>query len=250
MEKLQTKSTAEKAWARIGESWPITEEVVRKINGRRVVSSDDLVRLWGIAKSTLNEYVSAKGMPKHPCSAKLFSVFDFAEVVAWRSENIMTDHGNSITVKLKHEAIGFVPEMGAGMETDDQLTKRSDMMRKASADADRAEEDAIIARLKREQLEESLIDADDLDIALAELATIYQTTYSNDKKILPVHLKGKTDVEIRKYLDEYYENRMSDLNRLINKSFPNGVTTMYEVILVIMEKIREGSSPDEIIGKL
>lgn len=252
MEKLQTKSRAEKAWARAGESYSLTEETIRFIDGRRVVSSEELEKLWGLSTLTIREYVSKKGMPKHPCSKRDFSVFDLAEVISWRAENILPNHGNSILLNAKHEAEGFVPEMslGAGIDTDDQISRRSDSIRKATADADRAEEDAAIAKLKRQQLEGTLIDADDLDIALAELATIYQTTYSNDKKILPVHLKGKTDGEIRKYLDEYYENRMSDLNRLIHKVYPQASLSLHEVTNVIIERLLEGLSPDELIGKL
>lgn len=249
MEKLQLKipHRAGIAWERIGKTYNVTTEIVRYIEGRRVVSSEELCDLWGIAIPTLRDYVSKKKMPKHECSEERFVVYDLAEVIAWRNENITPNHGNGILLSRKNELLGLIPEMG---DEDGQPTRKVDSLRKAAADADRAEEEALIATLKRKQLEESLIDADDLDIALAELATVYQTTYSNDKKILPVQLKGKTDGEIRKYLDEYYENRMSDLNRLINKSFPNGKASMYEIISVVLERLDEGYTPDELLGKI
>lgn len=225
-------------WGKIDPQFTVTEEVIRKINGRRVVNTAELINQWGTSVPTFRRYVQ-DGMPQHPASTKGFPVFDLLEATAWRDANV-SNRGARPKVPREHAASG---EPTDGSEVGAAI-------RKIIADADRAEEQAKSEALKRKQLEGSLIEADTLDIAQAEMAVVYNALYQNDKKTFPVQLFGKSSAEIREYLDDHYANRMDDLHTLIDKEFPNCQETLYDIIHVVLKQLRNGVPPDIITFSL
>lgn len=191
----------------------VTTTTIRVIDGRRVLSRSELIEKWGVDARTISRYIEA-GMPMWSESRPHFQIFFLDEVEKWRDINIERK-GPKATVPRVNEAL---PE------------EESHQGRKVKADADKAVEDAMIAQLKRKQLEGSLIDSETLDLAQAEQAVIYQTLYVNDKKILPVQLESKTASEIRQFLDIHYANRMSDLDKFVNKKWPEGTKHLSDMI--------------------
>ena len=224
-------------WSKLDPAYLVTEEITRFIDGRRVVSSSELMKQWGISNVTLRRYTGL-GMPKHPASSDGFLIFDLLEVGSWRLANI-TSRGAKPSKPIEDT------------ETDDDYQgELGDTARKVKADADRAVEDALSARLKRQQLEGSLIESDTLDIAQAEMAVVYSTLYQNDKRTFPVQLLGKDSAEIRSYLDDHYANRMEDLQSLMVKEFPSCDATLYDIIHVVLQQLQNGVPPDAITYSL
>ena len=221
-------------WRKLDPKYTVTEEVLYSVNGRRVVSSRDLIRAWGVSAPTLNRYVM-DGMPKHPCSLPNFSVFDLAKAGAWRDANVQ--------IRGVHPQI---PREQATSEDGESPSEVGAAIRKIIADANRAEEQALSEALKRKQLEGSLIEADTLDIAQAEMAVIYNALYQNDKKTFPVQLFGKTSGEIREYLDDHYANRMEDLHSLIDKEFIGCDETLFDIVHIVLKQLKNGVPPDVI----
>lgn len=214
-------------WNKVDRQYVIEERVTRYIAGRQVISSQELKTAWGISDMTLRRYIGL-GMPKHPASFKDFNIFDILECAAWRDNNI-SDRG---------------AKPGKSRNPEDTDEDEGIVSRKMKADADRAVSEAAISELKHQQLKGSLIEAETLDIAQAEMAVIYQTTYQNDKKTLPIQLEHKSSGEIREYLDSYYQNRMEDLDSLIHKEFPECNESVYEIMEVALKQLNNGVSPD------
>lgn len=205
--------------------YPVREEMIRTINGERVVDAAELMEIWGVGQQTLNKYLKA-GMPKHNASIGRMEVFSLDAVKAWR--------GNTVSSR------------GTTKEVQAERTDDGPVGMKLKADADRAVEEAKIAELKRKNLEGSLVSSETLDIAQAELAVTYLTMYVNDKKVLPVQLSHRDSGFIREFLDDYYAKRMDDLEHLVNLKFPHTEETLYEIISLAIDLLRQGVPPDAI----
>ena len=245
MKKLQSELEI-RTWEKISETINLTIEHVYTVDGRRLVSRRDLCRLWGVSDEAIKSYTK-KGLPKSELSHPSMSVYDYDLVTKWRAENVDLQRGRAKSKARADAENGFVDPSSTVVE--DTHLHTGYAIRQMIAESDKAVETAKLAKLKRQELEGSLVESETLDIALAELAVIYSTTYVNDKKLLPIQLKNKTDGEIRKFLDQHYANRMSDLNILINKSFETS-DSIYDVLEVIIDKLNNGSSPKEIIDDI
>ena len=228
-------------WKKIAESG-VSISLKRFIDGREVVSRQELESVFNKGQKTIQRYIK-DGMPIHPASSRSLQIFDLEECISWRDKSV------DKTQSIKTERLTGEPDASFDDDSDEERPK-ADMERKLKADADKAEEDAIIARLKREKEEGSLISSQDLDISQAELATVYQTTYVNDKKLLPLQLFGKSKDEMRTYLDSHYSKRMEDLDMLIHKEFPDCDESVYEVMSAVLDGMQNGISPSDIVKKI
>lgn len=254
MKKLQTE-TESRSWEKVAETCRVDVELVYRVEGRRIVSRRELRRLWDCSDETIKRYV-LKGMPKSALSMPSFTVFDLAVVDAWRLANIDPRLGPKVT-QLRKELEANVPTLPRGEHSpaDGELEEGIPSGKKpltqyaideAIAESERAVENALIAKLKRQQMDGSLIDSETLDIALAEQAVIYTTHYVNDKKLLPIQLENKSRAEIRQFLDQYYANRMTDLRSLIERVFTCD-ETLYDVVQAVLEAFLKGQDPKGVI---
>ena len=252
MKKLQPDSEI-KLWEKIAEHCSITAEIILRVEGRRLVSRRDLRRIWACTDEAIKGYVK-KGMPKSELSHPSMAVYDLAAVNAWREVNVDTKRGMAAQKLRRERESNLPPPPSEDLETDasDQADPKS-LSKYATdqviAESEKAVENALITKLKRQQMEGSLIDSETLDITLAEQAVIYTTNYVNDKKLLPIQLENKSRGEIRQFLDQHYANRMSDLRGLIEKVFECD-ESLYDVIQAVLEAFLKGTSPKGVIEAL
>ena len=103
-----------------------------------------------------------------------------------------------------------------------------------------------IERLKYAELSGKLIPAEDTDKAMAELGALHLSQYQSDLKILPVILENKSKQEIIKILDEHFESRILDMERIVMKittsendtifSFLHSVISMADKVIKFLSK--------------
>lgn len=216
-----------------------------RIGGRRYVTRRDLTRLWDLADGSLTRYIQ-RGLPVSPLSKEKFQVFDYAEVTAWRNENIDLAAGRNAKSNRSVSENAEVEDGTERVKTSLEKEKSSLTMRQMVADTKKSEENAILAELKRKEAEKSLIPSSAAEEALAEQAVIHASHYAHDKKLLPVQLEGLPRHDIRKFLDQHYESRMSDLKTLIAKHF-DCEESLYDVIHSALEALKKDATPESII---
>lgn len=218
---VSTQTSGKAFWDKLSATFEIETQIIRTYKGVRVMDVKELAAHWQLTPDAINNY-RRQGMPicNDLSTSKAF-VYYLPEAEAWRSENV------TLTGAAAHRA---------RFAEDEETGEQSPALRKLKADADKAEEEAQISKLKRQQLQGSLIESETLDLAQAEQAVIYQSLYANDKKILPIQLRNKDENYIREYLDTHYENRMTDLHKLINKVWPKDHPTIYDKVTEWMKE--------------
>lgn len=237
-----------KLWEKIAEHCDVVAEIIVRVEGRRLVSRRDLRRIWACTDEAIKGYVK-KGMPKSELSVPSMAVYDLATVNSWREANVDSKRGMAAAKLRREKEEGLPPPPTEDAEIDrdsggKSLSKYA--IAEAIADSERAVENAIMAKLKRQSMDGSLVDSETLDIALAEQAVVYTTNYVNDKKLLPIQLEQKSRGEIRQFLDQHYSNRMSDLRLLIDKVYECD-ESLHEVIQAVLEAFIRGETPVALI---
>ena len=230
-------------WKKIEET-NVEITLKRFIAGKEVVSKQELISLWGKSAKTIQRYIS-DGMPMHKVSTRAFQVFDIEEATAWRDGSIDKVKSQKTSSRQTEMEIDISDD---GDES--ELVALTDMERKLKADADKAEHDAVIADLKKQKEEGSLISTKELKNTLADLTTVFMTLYMNDKKLLPVQLQNKTINEMRDYLDLHYAKRIEDLRRYVELEFEGSEESLHDVIYKILEQLRDGLHIDDLLKKI
>jgi hypothetical protein len=109
-----------------------------------------------------------------------------------------------------------------------------------------AEERATMDTLKRKALDGQLVEAEDLDKAMAEQAILHKTDKINDEKVLPTLLEMKSAGDIASILYEHNQERLAHFDKIINKEF-TCTETLYDIIEVVLTRLSLGESPKEIV---
>lgn len=224
-------------WKKIEDSG-IKIKIKRFIDSKEVVSKQELMTLWDTSKRSIERYIKS-GMKQHKNSEKLFQIFDLQECEIWYNQNI--DKTQSIKTEVKKTDIKIDT-------AEDNTSALSDMERKLRADANKAETEDELAKLKLAEQQGRLVQADDLDRAMSELAIIHRTDKTHDENLLPILLENKTAGEIRDILYDHNHERLQMLDKIVNKEFASDAT-LYDIVEVIMKKL-ETLNPDEIIERI
>lgn len=212
----------------------------RFIGDREVISKSELItedRL-DVSAKTVQRNV-AKGMPVHPCSIKQFQVFDWIEVLAWVDGTV----DKIMSAKTKK------PKSSETEVDIDDDSVRTDMERKTKADADDSELKVKLNEIKLAEAEGRVVDADDLDRSMSELAIVHKTDKIHDENLLPILLENKDAGEIKKLLQEHNFERLEMLDKIVNKEFKSE-ETMYDIVEVMLQKLKEGVEPESLIKRL
>ena len=130
-----------------------------------------------------------------------------------------------------------------------QLINMDSSLKKTVADANKATEDAQISKLKRKQLEESLIDADDVDKSRYEQAIMHKTMLENQEKVFPIILENKTSEEISNLIHEHNNDHLDLLDSQIEQKF-KGDFSNYDVFYEILLLRRNKKNTKDILKKL
>jgi hypothetical protein len=102
--------------------------------------------------------------------------------------------------------------------------------------------------MKEKNMAGELISIEDIDKAMAEQAVLHKTDIVNSEKIFPNLLENLEKSEIVKILKDQNQQRLESLDALIKKEF-KCEETLYEVIIEVLEKLKE-EEPIDIINKI
>jgi len=205
-----------------------------------VVSKQELMEIWGKSSKTIQRYVK-DGMPVHEASSKTFQIFKIKEVTAWRDGSI--DKTMSIRTQTPSEKEVDINDDGGGN------TQTNDMLRKLAADADDAELKVKLNKLKLAEAEGRVVDANDLDRAMSELAVVHRTDKIHDENLLPILLENKDAGEIKTLLQEHNFERLKMLDEIVNKEFTSE-ETLYDMVEVILQELKQGTEPESLIKRI
>ena len=227
-------------WEKLGSLHKIRTDTYRIHDGKRIVSKQDLCEIWECTDRTVKRYIE-KGMPQaENLTTTLFQVFYLTDCEKWRSQNI---DGTKQLHTLPPRNKEITPDMMSELES---LT---DLERKLKADADKAEADAELTKIKLSLAQGDVVNAEDLDKSMAELAVIHKTDLTNQEKIFPISLANKDANEIAKIVHEYNQDRLKTLDMLMNKEFKskNG---LYEIISKVLDMLADDIEPDTILERI
>lgn len=206
------------------------------------ISKAELAEALGVKLRQIGNYIK-DGMPIHSVGKRNAQMFDLKACQLWRSKNI--DRGMaSKTENIKPSIVDHEENLA-----EEEIKQRSDLSRKYTAEADDAELKVKLNRIKLAEAEGRLVDADDLDKAMAEQAIIHKTDKTNDEKILPILLENKTSAEIAVLLHEHQQERLEMLDKLINKKFTSS-SSLFDIIEQALELLSYGVESDEIIKRM
>jgi len=215
----------------------------RFISNKEVVSKQELVELWGKSAKTIQRYVE-KGMPVHPSSTRAFQVFELEEAKVWRDKSV--DKVMSLkTEKPKSREI----EVDAETDSEDDAVEQNDLLRKLKADADSAELKVQLETIKLAEAENRVVDANDLDRSMSELAIVHKTDKIHDENLLPILLENKDAGEIKMLLQEHNFERLDMLDKIVNREFKSK-ETMYDIVEVVLQKLKDGVEPESLVKRL
>jgi len=231
-------------WKKIAEN-NVKIYLKRFIKNKEVVSRQELVDIWGKSVKTIQRYIK-DGMPIHPESTRVFQFFNLEEVTTWRDRSIDKVMSQK-TAKPSTTEI----EVNIDVESDgdESLVALDDMSRKLKADADDAELKVKLNTIKLAEAEGRVVDANDLDRAMGELATVHKTDKIHDENLLPILLENKNAGEIKKLLQEHNFERLEMLDKIVNREFKS-VETMYDVVEVVLQQLRDGVEPESLVKRL
>lgn len=261
--KLIQPDSEIKLWEKVSELSKLTMELIIRNDGRRYVSRRDLRRIWGCTDEAIKGYVR-KGMPqvdlialtaegverakklnpKYELSLPKMAIYDLAEVNAWKDNNVEI----KMSTKRLRDATAEVHEEDRLTDSDEENNPslKGYALREIIAKTEQAEEQAKISTLKRKALEGQLVEAEDLDKAMAEQAILHKTDKTNDEKVLPTLLEMKPAGEIAAILYEHNQERLAHFDKIINKEF-SCPETIYDIIEVVLTRMSLGESPKDII---
>lgn len=206
------------------------------IKSREVVTSRYLQKIWGVTDKTIRNYVS-DGMPVREESSPRFKLFDLIECVSWRMTQIDMGKSNVSGTQKKESNKEEVENLIFEANRD-----------KIIADAKKAKHEASIAEIKEKTALGELISVEDVDKVTAEQAMLHKTDIINSEKILPSELENLSKGEIAKKLREYNQDRLDNLNKLIQKDFDCD-ETLYEIVKEVLKELND-NSPKQIINKI
>jgi len=224
-------------WKKLEESG-IEITLKRFIGNEEVVSRQELITLWNKSDKTIQRNVK-DGMPTHEASSSRFQIFPLKRAEKWRDGNI------DKVFSAKTDKLVDIPQQ----EDREDLELKTDMERKLKAEANTAETRDEAEKLKLEILKKTVIDANDLDRAMSELAIVHKTDKIQDENLLPVLLENKNAGEIKKLLQEHNKKRLEMLDKLVNKEFQSE-NTLYDIVEVILQQLKEGKEPWSLIKRI
>lgn len=236
MRKLQTE-TEIRAWEKIAESEKRLEVGYNYfLDGKRLVSRRELCTLWEVTEEAIRAY-HRRGFKKHDLSLRHMAIYDLEESEAWRMANVQVNGGNALMKRRAQNTSAEEHEQDIDHISFDEADRRKKIV------------DLKAAQVKLAEAEGRLVDADDLDKAMAEQAIMHRTDKTNDEKVLPILLENKSASDIAELLHKHNQERLSFFDQIINKEF-DCKETLYDVVESVLIALSDGVTPSELVGKI
>ena len=213
------------------------------VDSSLLVTVDFLMAYFNVSQRQITNYVKS-GLPKIDSrndGRGGIGLYDINKCIEWRLDNLnKSKQASTEKAKARQE------------ERQKQNAPPSEDIRDMSfEEAERLKKivDFQIAEVKLAEVEGRLVDANDLDRAMSELAIMHKTDKTNDQDVLTVLLENKSSAEIRELLYSHNEERLEMLDSIINKEFKSK-ETLYEIVESILNKLSDGVEPSKIISKV
>ena len=150
-----------------------------------------------------------------------------------------------ILEEIKEALIAENDEYGGSDECDTELHKVSFDEARRRSEIKKVE----LAEIKIREAMGQLVDANDLDRAMAEQAALYEASKRNMEKILPVVMENKDSSTIRSILMEYNTNDSLQKRNLFGNKF-RSTNTFYDIAYEVFNLLVNKVEPDDIIETL
>jgi phage terminase Nu1 subunit (DNA packaging protein) len=209
----------------------------------------ELAEILGVKIRQIGNYIK-QGMPIHSTGKRNAQIFDIEACRKWQHKSVNKEFSSKTLTPAKVDKLIEVTK-GSQEENqeDENVDQQNDMLRKLKADADRAETESDLAKVKLSVQRGMLVDANDLDRAMSELAIVHKTDKIHDENLLPVILENKNAGEIKLLLQEHNHDRLAMLDKIINKEFESN-ETLYEIVEAILHQLKKGIEPDSLIKRI
>ena len=213
----------------------------------RIVQKKELADVLEVKIRQIGNYIK-RGMPISSTGKRGVQNFETEICKNWKVKNI--DKVMSTKTKLYKQSKSTEIEIEIDEKnTDEDEEVKCDLERKLKADADSAVIKVKLDNLKLAEAEGRVVDANDLDKSMSELAIVHKTDKINDENVLPILLANKTASEIKKQLQKFNTKRLEELDKLINREFKS-VETLYDIVEVVLCQLKEGIEPESLIKRI
>jgi len=218
----------------------------------KTVFKQELAEALGIKIRQVGNYIK-QGMPIHSTGKRNVQMFDVEECLKWQDKSVNKEFSAKNLTPAK---VDRLIDIDKSKREENQIEDKevaaddiNDMLRKLKADADRAETESELAKLKLSLQSGLLVDANDLDRAMSELAIVHKTDKIHDENLLPVILENKDAGEIKLLLQEHNHDRLAMLDKIVNKQFKSE-ETLYEIVEAILHQLKDGIEPESLIKRI
>ncbi len=226
------------------------------IDGEPYADSATMSRLTGLSASDISSVISVKLSPsdryKIPGQRTLYKVEKAilnardSRVISERSPFIstLTQPSKHVRKEIEDAARAAYEEeiSQAGAEQDTPLDK-------VSYDEARRRSEIKKVRLAEIKIRKEmgvLVEADDLDRAMAEQAALYEASKRNGEKVLPSILENKSADEIGKLLKQY--NRADSSNKQVLFAHKYRMTeSFFDVAIAVFDAMIKGIEPHDLV---
>jgi len=212
------------------------EQIEAYINNRKLyVPTKFLTTYFQTDERNIRNWIK-KGLEFERVQGIRSNLFIFSEVLIWHKENINKSKSNNAKNRVVEVRNNTVQENDGLRSYDDSEAKEKHFK-------------AELAEIKYLEAQGLLVNADDLDKAMAEQAVLHIADKTNDEKVLPVVLENKQAQDIANILHEHNQERIAMLHKIFNKSFKSN-ETINDILVEIFDNLSDGISPTEIINKI
>ncbi len=226
------------------------------IDGEPYADSATMSRLTGLSASDISSVISVKLSPKDrykiPGGRTLYKVEK--AILNARDSRVISERSpfiSTLTQPSKHVRKEIEEAVRADYEEEiSQAGAEQDVpLDKVTYDEARRRSEIKKVRLAEIKIRKEmgvLVEADDLDRAMAEQAALYEASKRNGEKVLPSILENKSADEIGKLLKQY--NRADSSNKQVLFAHKYRMTeSFFDVAIAVFDAMIKGIEPHDLV---
>lgn len=227
--------------------------------GVLIVPLSAIAGYFGKVPTTVTNWKGQKGLPVYDMKDKK-NRFDFIPTVEWKRLNVkekFSPNRTDIEIKNKDEE-EFKVDLPFGMQIGNidldnsqhlgvlAIHPYGEMIR----DTLKTREEIKQKRIKTAEMKKELISVNDVDKSMSEQAIIHKQDIVNSEKSFPTTFANKSKEFINTEYRKFNDKRLKDLDKIINKTFPNMKASMYDLITLATKLYKNGVNMDKMVEKL
>jgi len=225
-----------------------------------IVPSALLAVYFGKNASTVANWKSQKGMATYDIQGKK-NRYELISTIEWKKANIKEKFSpNRKNIEIDPEDLDedFKVELPFGMQIGTVDLDNSQHLAVLALhpfgeqirDTLKAREDIRQKGTKTAEMRKELINMNDVDKSMSEQAIIHKQDLMNSEKSFPTMFANKSKAYINKEYRKFNDKRLGDLDKIIEKTFPNMKSSMYDLISIAQALYVDGVNMDKMVSKL